>query len=161
MKLYTLYVIAFALLCCQASQAQVVRTTNTQSNQAKSNGPSATKSQPQPAVTMSQATDSLKTAVNDFKKSMNSLFGGKKDTIQIFVSQVEYDDASLSLLKESLKKVHGGKLVNMEYKSSNAILEVSYKGSSSGLWDQLPPDSKKAFRILEATDNSMTLSLRK
>ena len=159
MKVYTLYFIASALLFSQLVNAQVNRTNSTQANQAKAASQPATAAQ-QPA-TLSQATDSLKFAVNDFKKSMNSLFGGKKDTIQIFISDIEYDDANLSLLKESLKKIKGGKFVNMQYKSSNAILEVSYKGSSTDLWDQIPPDSRKAFKIVEANDNNMTLSVRK
>lgn len=51
--------------------------------------------------------------------------------------------------------------MNMQYKSSNAVLEVSYKGSSAELWDQIPADSKKAFKIVEANDNNMTLAVRK
>jgi hypothetical protein len=158
MKIHSVYFIAVMLLFSSLTRAQVSRTT-TQSNQAKGNTPT-TRSNPKPA-TMSQAADSLKFAVNDFKKSMNSLFGSKKDTIQIFISDVEYDDANLALLKESLKKIKGGKFVNMQYKSSNAILEVSYKGSSTELWDQLPGDSKKAFKIVEAEDKNMTLAIRK
>lgn len=92
---------------------------------------------------------------------MNSLFGSKKDTIQIYISDIEYDDAGLAALKESLKKIRGGKFVNMQYKSSNAILEVSYKGRSTELWDQLPDESKRAFKIVEMNDNNMTLSVRK
>ena len=92
---------------------------------------------------------------------MNSIFGSKKDTIEIFISDIEYDDASLSALKESLKKIRGGRFVNMQYKSSNAVLEVSYKGSSTEFWDQIPADSKKGFKIVEVNDNNMTLAARK
>jgi hypothetical protein len=149
-----------ALLLSQLVNAQVTRTSSTQSHQANGNAQTGqNKNQKQP--TMSQAADSLKFAMDDFKKSMNSLFGSKKDTIQIFISDVDYDDANLTLLKESLKKIKGGKFVNMQYKASNAVLEVSYKGNSTELWDQLPSDSKKAFKIIEANDNSMTLSLKK
>lgn len=163
MKVYTLYFIVLTILFSHAANSQVRRSTSTQSNQAKGSsqaGQTQTANhQKQP--TMSQSADSLKFAVNDFKKSMHSLFGSKKDTIQIFVSEVEYDDANLSLLKESLKKIKGGKFVNMQYKSSNAVLEVSYKGSSTELWDQIPADSKKAFKIVEVNDNNMTLAVRK
>lgn len=162
MKVYTLYFIAMILLFSQTANAQVRRTTSTQSNQARGSAQATqTTNNNQKQPTMSQTADSLKFAVTDFKKSMHSLFGGKKDTIQIFVSDVDYDDANLSLLKESLKKIKGGKFVNMEYKSSNAILEVSYKGSSTELWDQIPVDSKKAFKIVEVNDNNMTLAVRK
>lgn len=161
MKVYTLYFIA-TLLLSQFVNAQTTRANSTQSHQAKGNAQTnQNTSHAQKQPTMSQTADSLKFAVNDFKKSMNSLFGGKKDTIQILIPEVEYDDAHLSLLKESLKKIKGGRFVNMQYKSSNAILEVSYKGSSTELWDQLPDDSKKAFKIVEMNDNNMTLSVRK
>lgn len=166
MKVYTLYFIAMFFLLFQSAFSQVTKTSSTQSNQAKGASQpyqttQTTNHQNQKPVTLSQATDSLKFAVNDFKKSMSSIFGNKRDTIQIFVADVEYDDANLSLLKECLKKVKGGKFVNMQYKSSNAVLEVSYKGSSTELWDQIPADSKKGFKIVEVNDNNMTLAVRK
>jgi hypothetical protein len=140
--------------------AQVTKSTSTQNNQAKTSS-QTTQTNTQKPVTMSQATDSIKLAVNDFKKSMNSLFGIKIDTIQIFIPDIEYDDTNLSLFKESLKKIKGGKFVTMQYKASNATLEICYKGSSTELWDQIPVDSKKAFRIVEANDSNMTLAVRK
>jgi len=156
MKVYTLFLTALFLFACQLSNGQVTRASTSQSNQAK--GPTAGNQKP---ITASQAADSIKYAVTDFKKSMNTLFGVKKDTIQIFVSDVEYDDANLSLLKESLKKIKGGRFVNMQYKNSNAVLEVSFKGNSTQLWDEIPADSKKGFKILEANDNNLTLTMRK
>ena len=156
MKVYTLYFTALFLLPSAFLNSQVTKASSTQNNQAKA----------QPAVsqkpaTMSQAADSIKYAVSDFKKSMNTLFSVKKDTIQIFVSDIEYDDANLTGLKESLKKVKGGKFVNMQYKASNAVLEVCFKGNSTPLWDELPPESKKGFKIVEANDNNLTLAVRK
>jgi len=158
MKVYTLYFVTAFSILSQFANAQVTQNSSTQSNQAKAQTPSNN----QKPVTMSQAADSIKYAVTDFKKSMNTLFhSNKKDTIQIFVSDVEYDDVNLALLKESLKKIKGGKFVNMQYKSSNAVLEVSYKGNSTQLWDEIPGDSKKAFKIVEANDNNLTLAVRK
>lgn len=158
MKVYTLYFFILAALFSTSSAAQVNKTSS-QTSQAKGTPPT-NKTNQQP--TMSQAADSIKYAVTDFKKSMNTLFhSNKKDTIQIFVSDVEYDDANLTALKESLKKLKGGKFVNMQYKSSNAVLEVSYKGNSTQLWDEIPADSKKAFKIVEANDSNLTLAVRK
>lgn len=168
MKHCVLYLLLVLSLFVQTTHAQTrskptqtstATSTSTQSHQAKSDTQTRKNNPPKPTLT--QATDSLKFAVNDFRKSMNSLFGSKKDTIQIFIADIDYDDASLSSLKESLKKIRGGKFVNMQYKTSNAILEVSYKGSSTQLWDQLPDDSKRAFKIVEMNDNNMTLSVRK
>jgi len=164
MKHCILYLLLVTFLFTQTVAAQtrtrpVQTSTSTQSHQAKSDTQTHKSNNPRP--TLSQATDSLKFAVNDFKKSMNSIFASKKDTIQIFIPGIEYDDASLSALKESLKKIRGGRFVNMQYKSSNAILDVFYKGNSTELWDQLPDDSKRAFKIVEMNDNNMTLSVRK
>jgi len=159
MKVYTLYFFALIFLSVQITNAQVTKTSSTQTNQAKATTPSSNVNQK--PVTMSQTADSIKYAVTDLKKSMNSLFGYKRDTIQIFVSEVDYDDANLSLLKESLKKLKGGKFVNMQYKSSNAVLEVSFRGNSTQLWDEIPIDSKKGFKIVEANDNNITLVVRK
>ena len=159
MKRYTLYFLVF-ILCSVQLFAQVNKSSSTQSHQAKSSSQPTQKSTPKP-VNMSQAADSIKYAVTDFKKSMNQLFGNKKDTIQIFIADVDYDDINLSALKESLKKIKGGKFVTMHYKASNAVLEVCYKGSSSELWDQIPVDSRKAFKITEASDYTMTLAVRK
>lgn len=156
MKVYTLYFTALFLFPSAFLNSQVTKTSSTQSNQAKAQ-PAAS----QKPVTMSQAADSIKYAVSDFKRSMNTLFSVKKDTIQIFVSDIEYDDANLTDLKESLKKVKGGKFVNMQYKASNAVLEVCFKGSSTQLWDELPPESKKGFKIVEANDNNLTLAVKK
>jgi hypothetical protein len=160
MKVYTLYVLVIILLLSLTVNAQVNKNTSTQSNQAKNPSQTTQKNTSKPA-SISQATDSIKYAVNDFKKSMNSIFGNKKDTIQIFIPDVEYDDANLSLLKESLKKIKGGKFVTMQYKASKAVLEVSFKGNSTQLWDEIPADSKKAFKIVEANDNNLTLAVRK
>jgi len=160
MKVYTLYFAVLFFLSSEFTNAQVTRTSSTQTNQAKST--TQTTNPNQKPVTMSQTADSIKYAVNDLKKSMNTLFhSNKKDTIQIFISDVDYDDANLSLLKESLKKIKGGRFVNMQYKASNAILEVSFKGSSTQLWDEIPADSRKAFKIVEANDNNLTLAVRK
>lgn len=158
MKSYHLYFLAIALSFAMLANSQVKNVSN-RSYQAKADT-TTRRGAANNQKTMSQAADSLKFAVNDFKKSMNTLFGGKRDTIEIFISNVEYDDANLSALKESLKKFKGGRLVNMQYKSSAAILQVFYKGNPTELWDQLPEESKKAFKIVDAENNSLTLTAR-
>jgi hypothetical protein len=133
------------------ASAQKTNTATTANGPARTNAPAK-----QP--TFSQSTDSLKTAMNDFKKSMNSLFGGKRDTIAIAIRGIDYDDANLNLLKEDLKKMKGVKSLSLQYKSSNAILQMSYKGRSTDLWDQLPAEARKPFKIVEADDSFLTLA---
>ena len=70
MKVYTLYLAALVLFISEFTNAQVTRANSTQSNQAR--GASAATqnatNQNQKPVTMNQAADSLKFAVNDYKK---------------------------------------------------------------------------------------------
>ena len=105
-------------------------------------------------------SDSLKQAVTNLKSSFNTLFGGKKDTITITVSDVDYDDTNLTHLKESLKTCKGVKPLHMQYRSGNAIIEVSYKGTPTNLWDNVPAGIKKPFKLLEANDNNILLKYR-
>lgn len=96
-------------------------------------------------------------AMNDLKSSFNSLFGNKRDTISIYISNIEYDDNNLVILKDDLKKVKGVKAVNMQYKQSAAMLDISFKGKSAELWDKLPIEARSPFKLVEAGDYNITL----
>ncbi len=116
----------------------------------------ATKPATKPAA-QGNSLDSLKIAVNNIK----SLFGGLKksgDTITILVSDIDYDDTSLYQLKESIRTTKGVKHFSMNYKSGNAIFEVTYTGKPSALWDAQPATARKAFKLVEAGDNNMVLT---
>lgn len=147
MKIYRLYLLVLFLFASSKAFAQTKPAT------AASKPAGTVQSKP----SFTSASDSLKFAINDFKSSMNNLFGGRKDTIALIISNVDYDDANLEGLKENLKKLKTAKLLGMQYKASVAKIELSFKGKSIDLWDQLPPESKKAFKIIEANDNSLML----
>jgi hypothetical protein len=153
MKIYNLYAVALASIFSIAavaqtktSQSKTASQTNSSANQAKA-----------PAPSLSAQTDSLKMAVKDIKTSFNSLFGSKRDTIVIMISNIDYDDVNLATLKDNLKKLKGVKSVMMQYKSASALLEVSFKGKATDLWDKLPVEAKASFKLLEAGDNNITL----
>jgi hypothetical protein len=146
MKLNNLYALLFAFLLFSSASAQYSKP--------------APQSKPAQQKTLSEATDSLKMAANDIKTSFNSIFTNKRDTVAIMISNVEYDDAHVTTLKENLKKLKGVKNVLMQYKAETAILEISYKGKSSELWDKLPGDVKEPFKLIEADDNSIKLKVR-
>ena len=160
--MHNLYVAVLAMLLSASVVAQKRSTTQTSSSNNQAKAPAATTRSPQ--KTLSDQTDSLKKATKDIKTSMNdvktsfsTLFGGKRDTIAIAIANIEYDDASLASLKENLKKLKGVKSVIMQYKSSAALLEVSFKGKATDLWDKLPADAKSPFKLVEAGDNNITL----
>ena|SRR5690242_1905920 len=109
---------------------------------------------------MKSAADSIKWAINDAKSSFNTLFKSHKDTAAIAISNVEYEDSNLANLKECLKRLKGVKSVSEEYKSSNAVLRVPYKGKPTDLWDQLPASVRAPFRLVEAGDHFISLKFK-
>jgi len=153
-----------SVLAQTKTTTQTSTSTNTARNPQQTNTNSGTNTkntqQKQQQPTLSSQTDSLKTAANDIKKSFNTLFNSKRDTIGIAITNVEYDDANLAQLKEQLKKVKGVRGVVMKYKFSSAVLEVSLNGKATDLWDKLPAETKTPFKIVEAGDNTLLLEPR-
>ncbi|MGZ3850176.1 MAG: hypothetical protein ACXVKI_13625 [Flavisolibacter sp.] len=156
MKMYHLYVALLATLLSTTALAQTRSAAQTNTTAHTTKAPAEKPAQ----KTLSQQTDSLKMAMKDMKTSFNSLFGAKRDTIAIAISNIEYDDAGLNLLKENLKKLKGVKSVMMQYKATSALLEVSFKGKASELWDKLPAEARAPFKILEAGEGTLTLENR-
>jgi hypothetical protein len=162
MKMHNLYVAVLAMLLSASVVAQKRGTTQSSSSSNQAKAPAATTKSPQKTLSdgtdsLKKATKDLKTSMNDVKTSFSTLFGSKRDTIAIAIANIEYDDASLAGLKENLKKLKGVKAVMMQYKASNALLEVSFKGKATDLWDRLPAEVKSPFKLVEAGDNTITL----
>lgn len=149
MKAVCLVSFGTMLLCLQL-QAQT-HTTAQNTNQQKLSPPK---------TSMTQAADSIKMAINDAKTSFSTLFKGHKDTTTIMISEIDYEDPNLALLKEDLKKVKGVKAVSMEYKSSTALIKVPFKGKPTSLWDELDAPAKTPFKLVEAGDNDLVLKLK-
>jgi hypothetical protein len=108
----------------------------------------------------SKPSDSLTRALDNVKTSMNALFKGKRDTISLLVSGIEYDNTNLSTLRDDLKKLKGVKSVAFTYKDSSATMKIGYKGNATDLWDNLPPDIKGQFKILEAGNQNLNLKYK-
>lgn len=147
-----LYLPAIAVLFYFLPAAQQPKT----AVQPRGGAPAAAKPKP----TFTSASDSLKFAIRDFRSSMNNLFGSKKDTVALIISNVEYDDPGLELLKEDIKKLKGAKFLGMQFKSSIARLDISYKGKPTELWDILPEETRKSFKIVEANETNLLLASR-
>ncbi|HJW17167.1 MAG TPA: hypothetical protein VJ499_08600 [Flavisolibacter sp.] len=155
MKCFCLYIACFLFL--SFSSAAQNKTTQPGANSQATSTQSKASSNNQP---LSVKTDSLKMAMNDLKTSFHSIFGTKRDTVSIYISNIEYDDANLSVLKDDLKKLKGVKGVNMQYKQSNAMLDISYNGKSIDLWDKLPSEARSPFKLLEAGDYKIILQYK-
>jgi hypothetical protein len=129
--------------------------------------PPATETQPTPTVPPTTAenppakktfkfSDSLVMAFANLKKA----FAVKRDTLTILVTGVEYDNASLSKLKESLKRIKSIKSVGMRYNDLTAVLELAGKGKAAEIWDFVPIDIRSKFQVLEASENNIKLKAR-
>ena len=158
MKIFNLYAMLLAGFLSMAASAQ---TKNAPTKTASQTSTSPNQAKAPAQKSLSAQTDSLKMTVNDIKTSFHSLFGSKRDTIAIMIPDIEYDDANLAVLKDNLKKLKGVKAVMMQFKSSSAVLEVSYKGKATELWDKLPAEARAPFKIVEAGDNNITLENKK
>jgi hypothetical protein len=156
MKIYHLYVAAWATLLPFAAltQAKTASQTNAAPHQSKSYSTQKLNAQ---SDSLKSAAADVKSSFANAKVSLATLFPNRKDTIAIAISSIEYDDAGLVLLKEDLKKMKGVKSVLMQYKGGAAMLEIPFKGSATDLWDKLPPDAKAPFKLLEAGDNNISL----
>ncbi len=113
-----------------------------------------------PRESMSTAADSLKMALNDAKTSFNTLFKGHKDTTTIMISDIDYEDPNLSMLRENLKKLKGIRGLSMEYESSTVFLKIPFKGKSTALWDELDAPTKTPFKLVKAGDNELVLKVK-
>ncbi len=104
--------------------------------------------------------DSIKLAINNIKNAfgaMSKILAGKRDTATITISDIDYDNTNLSVLKENLKKVKGVKSVTMLYKSGSAIMEVAYRGKVMDIWDNLPLPSRSPFKLVDAGEHNILL----
>jgi len=130
-----------------------------QSNAQTGASSSATKTKTttgQKPASQGNSIDSLKMAINNIK----SLFGKKKggDTISVLVSDIEYEDSNLELLKDNFRSTKGVKNVAMNYKSGNAIFDIIFKGKPSHLWDAQSSNLKQSFKLQEAGDKNLVLA---
>ena len=117
----------------------------------------------QAAAGQMSAQDSLKQSIATLKNAfdgVNKLFARKSDTITVMVSNVDYDNASLSQLKDALKKEKNVRSVVMHYSGTTATMEVAYKGKPTDLWDNIPAMVRSAFKIAEIGDKNISLAYR-
>ncbi|HYJ63342.1 MAG TPA: hypothetical protein VEV62_06340 [Parafilimonas sp.] len=170
MKIYSLYFTLFIFL----ASSVLAQTRTTQAGSQNTKGPSQTATQTKTSSSsqlakstqeissnskqISSSSDSLKMALNQVKSSFSSFFKPKRDTIAISISNIDYDNDNLTLLKEDIKKLKGVKSLAMQYKAATAMLEISFKGKSMDLWDALPQEAKQGFKLIEADDNNISLS---
>jgi hypothetical protein len=150
MKMHKIFTVALFLLFCSSAfaQAKTAAPAKTISASSKTSKPSG------------NSSDSFSNAVDNLKTSFGNVFGSKRDTVTITVANIDYDDSNLTALKENIKMIKDVKSVSMQYKSGAAKVFVLYKGVATDLWDKLPAEIKKPFKLTDAGNNNIALQCR-
>lgn len=81
--------------------------------------------------------------------------------VTITVSSTEYDNPSLTGLKEYLKTNSKVKGLKSTFSNSVAILSFTYSEAADELWDELPVDKKQAFKLTSIDSKTIRLQVVK
>lgn len=109
---------------------------------------------------------SVKSTVDNSKETIatiGSLFGSKKnkenkkkkDIVAITVQQVNYDTDQLNSLYNTLKKSKGVKNPIKKFSNGTALITVNYKETADMLWQNIPKQERKSFKMIEISDNNI------
>ncbi|HUX83691.1 MAG TPA: hypothetical protein VMV20_00535 [Chitinophagaceae bacterium] len=145
----------FALLCSQGvAQYKSGKSAQPGTSNAGKNKTSGSDS-------TSSFRSSLDTLKNDYAQ-IRSLFGkGKaRDTINIMIPNIAFEDANLAHFKQGIQSARGVKGVSMGYKGGCAMIKVVFKGNTTQLWDALPSPAKQPFTMVQADDNNIQLAYK-
>jgi hypothetical protein len=83
------------------------------------------------------------------------------NSVTITVSSTEYDNPSLTGLKEYLKANSKVKGLKSTFTNSIATLSFTYSGTADELWDEIPANKKQAFKLSSIDSNTIKLQLAK
>jgi len=85
---------------------------------------------------------------------------GTKTQLIISVAGIEYDDAGFTKLKESIRNNKKAQDVKQSFSQNTAKLSLTYSGDAIALWDEIPSDLKKPFKITTIESNRIDLQLK-
>ena len=85
---------------------------------------------------------------------------GTKKQVSIAVAGIDYDDAGFTKLKEGIKNNKKVQDVTQSFSQNTAHLSLTYTGDATALWDELPADLKKPFKITTIESNRIELQLK-
>ena len=106
-----------------------------------------------------------KETFNELKGTIESLFGsgaGKngKSVISIHIPSVDYDNENLNQMYGQLVKVKGVKKPSKNFKNGSVSIQASYKNGADDLWQSIPFEARKGFKLLEISDDTILLKLK-
>ena len=82
---------------------------------------------------------------------------GAKTQLNISVAGIEYDDASFIKLKLNIKSNKKVQDLKQSFSQNTAKLTLTYTGEATELWDEIPADLKKPFKITAIESNHIDL----
>jgi hypothetical protein len=80
-------------------------------------------------------------------------------TIAITITTIDYDDANLLKLRETIKLNMKVKSLSPSYAGKTAKFSVQYNGIATDLWDELPQAVRQPFVVIAIDDASIGLQL--
>ena len=83
------------------------------------------------------------------------------NSVTITVSSTEYDNPSLTGLKEYLKTNSKVKGLKSTFNNSVATLSFTYYATADELWDEIPADKKQTFKLTSIDSKTIKLQVIK
>jgi hypothetical protein len=85
---------------------------------------------------------------------------GAKTRLSISVAGIEYDDASFTKLKESIRSNKKVQDLKQSFSQNTAKLSLTYAGDATQLWDEIPAAVKQPFKITTIESNRIDVQLK-
>lgn len=86
--------------------------------------------------------------------------GAKHNTVTISVKAVEYDNPAFEDLRKTIKGNIKVAQSNPGFTGDTATITLQYEGTAPELWDELPQNTKQAFKITAINNNRIDLTLK-
>ncbi len=118
-------------------------------------------------ATTANTNAAIKSTIVNTKETIDavgSLFGsGKKKKVKtkggvtITIQQIDYDNEHLTQLYNHISKYKGVKKPAKTFSNGQASINVIYKESADALWQGVPKKFRKAFKMLQMDNQSISL----
>lgn len=114
--------------------------------------------------TIKNTVQDTKSTVNDLKETIGSIFPRKnkdklKRVITIQITQITYGNLHLNNLYNYISKSKGVKKPSKKFENGTALINVNYKKSADDLWQNVPENLRKSFKIVKMNENNIFLNL--
>ncbi|WP_298504742.1 hypothetical protein [uncultured Maribacter sp.] len=157
----------YALLCMFLNIGLVHSQDNTNTNGIKEID-NANKTIENANSSIKSTNQSVKNTVDSSKETIatiGSLFGSKKnkenkkseDIVLITVQQVSYDTEQLNSLYSRITKSKGVKKPIKKFSKGTALITVNYKETADMLWQSIPKQERKFFKMVEISDSNIVV----